>query len=259
MSTAFASDDGWEPIIGLAASQGRAFLHALAAKLHRTAQGVLHGVQAVAQRIGHAIVAIAQGAASTVQIAFTRGGLHASISLAVTAIQVTRYAAGTVAAFLHRALDDVTETLVDAGEAAQAWLRSHRITTSRSPWLMTIPLLVAAIVIVGTAVLRRRTRTSVTEAGGRTWDLSDDDRQDLMSHLYVVLATDGSVRVHGIPEGWAKQTRHDLANVAARAAEQRLEMLVSRGRALTSLDLQAINVAARSAVGQELGEDRAAA
>jgi len=259
MSTAFASDDGWEPIIGLAASQGRAFLHALAAKLHRMAQGVVHGVQAVAQRVGHAVVAIAQGAASTVQVAFARGGLHASISLAVTAIQVTRYAAGTLTAFLRRTLDSATENLVAAGEVAQAWLRNHRVPTVRNPWLFTIPLLAAAVIVAGTAFLRRRTRESVTVAGSRTWDLNDDDRQDLLAHLYVVLATDGSVRVHGIPEGWAKQARHDLANIAARAAEQRLEMLVARGRPLTSLDLQAINVAARSAVGQELGDERAAA
>ncbi len=66
-------------------------------------------------------------------------------------------------------------------------------------------LVSAGVPNTGTTVLRRRTRTSATEAGSRTWNLSDTDRQDLLAHLYVVLATDGSVRVHGIKEGWGKQ------------------------------------------------------
>jgi hypothetical protein len=80
-----------------------------------------------------------------------------------------------------------------------------------------------------------------------------------MAGLYVVLGTDGSVRVHGIPVSLEAGMRSRIAQVAAHAAEQRLEMLVKRGRPLTPLDLQAINVAARSALAQHLDHAHMAA
>lgn len=84
--------------------------------------------------------------------------------------------------------------------------------------------------------------------------LTEDELKRIMTQLCVILGADGSLHVHGIPVTVADDLRTAVARVAANAGTQRLASLVGRGRPLSTVDLQAVNVAARSAVQRAFGE-----
>lgn len=138
---------------------------------------------------------------------------------------------------------------------------------ARNPWLLAAT--VAAVVIVTiTLVATRHLRTvgSVVEVvDDLATEVPDEhlivaDLSDvLMSDLHVALGTDGTIRVHGIPDTLDADVRGRVAHTAAQAAERRLETLIARGRPLNPHELQSIDEAARIAVAQSLeGRDQAA-
>lgn len=133
---------------------------------------------------------LVSGAASVLSLAFTRGGLRASIGLLVTAGQVSACALRAAAG---------------------------RLT-------------VATVILTVSIAISRRWGRQVPVDESLGLELAEDERERLMAGLYVVLGTDGSVRVHGIPGSLDAKLRTRIAQVAAHAAGQRLESLVSKGR-----------------------------
>jgi hypothetical protein len=248
---------GDEPVPGLGPSTARAFLHALARRLNRAATSIEQHARSVA-RHGRRI---ASGLLDTVSNAFTtafrHGGLQASTSLLLAGTQLVAFAARA----LGRLMIDLTRRSARALPA----LRESLLTGSPTK----LPLVVVGLV-VGLASLRvlgaiRRWRQvraaswASPDDAGIVLDLTDEERARLTTSLFVVLGTDGAVRVHGIPASFSPDDRATIAETAARAAEKRLEILVARGRPLTELDMCAINIAARNAVTRLLdGDDLAA-
>jgi hypothetical protein len=258
MSTTY--DDG---MLGARPSTIRAFLHALARKLATLGHAITTGTRK-ALRV---IRTVADTAASTVTAVFRRSGFETTVGLLIAAGQVIGYAArsaittiGSILGKLEGWVARRMSAIVASPGVRQAAVRT--VEVAREPWVaaMVIGIAVVATVIVGWLGLRNRISTVDASAPtgitrlatitDRSWSVTPEDVAQVMSRLFVVLAQDGSVRVHGIPDGWPKKTRADIATVAADAAEQRLESLVARGRPLTPLDLQAVNVAARAAVSR---------
>lgn len=261
MSTTY--DDG---MFGAGPSMLRAFLHALARKLARLGHSITHRTRKVLRVVRAIPRKVAEATATTITAVFRRSGFEAAVGLLIAGGQIIRYATryfiqtvggliGKVTGWLGRRIHRI------AGHPIVRHATSRIIRAAQQP---TVAVVVIGVALVATAVvgwigIRGRsesaagpeaTVTRLVTTSSRSWTVSQDSLDQLMAHLFVILGSDGSVRVHGIPEGWPKKTRETVAKVAAVAAEQRLESLVARGRPLTPVDLQAVNVAARSAVAR---------
>jgi hypothetical protein len=269
MSTTFASDDGWEPVVGLGPSPARAFLHALVAKLHRLATHA----RAIAQRIAHVARSMAgtviEIAASAISAVVARRGIQAAASIVVAAGQVVghlaRQAIAATGSLLRRAAVEVgTRVQAVTSHPVVRDLTTRLVGWGRQSWVVTaiVALVLTAVLVAGVISLRLLHAEPLfgdaDNTATVTWGLDPNMAEQVRTGLFVILGQDGSVRVHGIPQGLPDTARARLAQAAARAAEQRLESLVARGRPLSPLDLQAINVAARSAVAQVLDTLKAA-
>ena len=93
MSTAFASDAGWEPVVGLGPSPARAFLHALATKLARIGHAIKHRTGQVLRTIRAISRRVANATATTVTTVFRRSGFEAAVGLLIAGGQVVGYTA----------------------------------------------------------------------------------------------------------------------------------------------------------------------
>jgi hypothetical protein len=270
MSTTF--DDG---TFGAGPSTLRAFLHALARKLARLGHACTTGTRKALGILRTVSRTVVDTTASTVTTVFRRSGVEAAVGLLLAGGQIIGYAARSAVAAAGALVNKVAGSagrririVVASPDVRQAATRTAQVV--RQPWVaaVVIGIAVLATVIVGWFGLRNRVAVSdtsawngitrVTTVANRSWSVTPEDLTQVMTRLFVVLGQDGSVRVHGIPDGWPKHIRADIATVAAEAAEQRLESLVARGRPLTPLDLQAVNVAARAAVSRHFTPGEAA-
>ncbi len=269
---------GDEPVLGLGASTSRAFLHALAYKLHhaayasvRVARRTIHTLRQTTSRIvGH----IVERVSSLLGTVFQRGGLRACVSLLVTSGQIATYAAhagyhhavATTRRLVQAAHDHLEHIRSAPSRASAVGLTAGRLAAGLRDPRAGIAVLVASILLTGLIVARRwRHHPSTTatlpaagETNGSVWVVSEQERERLAQGLYVVLGADGAVRVHGIPLTLDPDTRTGIAHTAAQAAEQRLEKLIARGRPLAELDMCTINIAARTAITRLLDDDLAA-
>lgn len=253
MSTAFAfQDDG---LLVEGPTVARAFLHALARKLHRlalvakeTTTRVLHGLRAIPRLVLDTTL-------TTVSTVRSRSGFSAAVSLILTGGQVIAYA---LHALVSRTRGFAQMALARARHLT-ASLPTHRfprdiatraLELAKKPVVAGV-ILAVAVVMAGTVAAWRWARGRVDQPLADLVTLAEDDLERIMKGLYVALRADGSVHVHGIPVTITDDVRDGVARVAAQAATQRLESLVRRARPLSTLDLQAVNVAARSAVARQ--------
>jgi hypothetical protein len=258
MSTTFAFADDGGGVLAAGPSTARAFLHALALKLHRLASAtkeatskVLNGLKTVPRLIIDTIL-------TTVATVRSRSGFGAAVRLIGAGSQVVAYA---MTALAIRASGLSRLAVVKVRQAVKSLprpqvpsdLTARALAHSKNPWVAGF-VVVFAVVAAGAVALWRWTAGRADSRVSDVLALSEEERERIMKGLFVVLGADGSLRVHGIPVTVSDHTRDGVARVAVDAATQRLHSLVSRGRPLSTIDLQAVNVAARSAVQRAFAE-----